>query len=81
MVVGTPGQDGLYERLDLFRQAWLGEFRATFGDMPKPVRPRITVSTTPGSQLAAARERLGRRIGELKKVSPDPPEDGVIERS
>ena len=81
VVVGTPGQGGLYERLDTFRQTWLGEFRTTFGDMPRPVRPRITVSTTPGSQLAAARERLGRRIGELKKASPDPPEDGVIERS
>lgn len=80
LVVGTPGDAGLYDRLDAFRGDWLVEFERTFGRMAKPVRPRITVSRTVGSDLAAARERLGRRIGELKKVSTDPPDDGVIER-
>ena len=79
-MVGTPGDAGLYDRLDAFRGDWLVEFERTFGRMAKPVRPRITVSRTVGSDLAAARERLGRRIGELKKVSTDPPDDGVIER-
>jgi GGDEF domain-containing protein len=80
VIVGAPGNDGLYDRLDAFRSDWLMEFEDRFGKMAKPVRPRITVSRTAGSELAAARERLGRRIGELKKVSLDPPDDGVIER-
>lgn len=80
VVIGIPGDTGLYDRLDAFRADWLDEFERTFGKMARPVRPRITVSRTSGSDLAAARERLGRRIGELKKVSIDPPEDGVIER-
>ena len=80
ILVGAPGDEGLYDRLDAFRGDWLAEFRSSFGDLSQPVRPRIIVSTTPGSELAAARERLGRRIGELKKASPNPPDDGVIER-
>ncbi len=81
IIVGTPGDEGLYDRLDAFREAWLAEFRLTFGSMPQPVRPRITVSRTIGLELGAARERLGRRIGELKKLVLDPPDDGVIERT
>jgi GGDEF domain-containing protein len=81
IVVGTPGDEGLYDRFDAFRAAWLAEFRRTFGSELKPVRPRITMTRTIGSELAAARERLGRRIGELKKLVPDPPDDGVIERT
>jgi GGDEF domain-containing protein len=81
VVIGTPGSDGLYERLDDFRAAWLDEFGRTFGHALKPVRPRITVTRTIGLELAAARERLGRRIGELKKLAPSPPDEGVIERS
>jgi GGDEF domain-containing protein len=81
ILVGAPGDEGLYDRLDVFRKHWLGEFQSSFGDLSQPVRPRITVSRTRGSELFAARERLGRRIGELKKASPDPPDDGVIELS
>jgi GGDEF domain-containing protein len=80
IVIGTPGDIGLFDRLDAFRQAWLTDFGAAFGASARPVRPRITVTRTPGAELAAARERLGRRIGELKKEVLDPPDDGVIER-
>ncbi len=81
VLVGTPGDTSLYERLDAFRSIWLAEFVHTFGREPNPVRPRITVSRSVGSELAAGRERLGRRIGEMKKLHEDPPPDGVIERS
>jgi GGDEF domain-containing protein len=81
IVIGAPGDSSLLDRLDAFRASWLAEFVATFGSEPNPVRPRITVSQGPGRELAAVRERLGRRIGEMKKLYEDPPRDGVIERS
>ncbi len=81
VLVGAPGDDTLYDRLDAFRTSWLAEFVATFGGSPTPVRPRITVTRTRGRELAAAREHLGRRIGALKKEVVDPPADGIIERS
>ncbi len=81
IVIGAPGDSSLFDRLDAFRTSWLAEFVATFGAEPNPVRPRITVSHGPGRDLALVRERLGRRIGEMKKLYEDPPRDGVIERS
>ncbi|MGH2463964.1 MAG: hypothetical protein ACRDGI_00740 [Candidatus Limnocylindrales bacterium] len=81
ILIGAPGDSNLLERLDAFRASWLAEFIATFGSEPNPVRPRITVSRCAGRDLAATRERLGRRIGEMKKIHEDPPADGVIERS
>jgi GGDEF domain-containing protein len=81
IVIGAPGDSNLLERLDAFRASWLSEFVATFGSEPNPVRPRITVSRCAGRDLAATRERLGRRIGEMKKIHENPPADGVIERS
>jgi GGDEF domain-containing protein len=82
VVVGTPGADGLEERLEVFRQAWLRAFREAFGDIRPPVRPRILVTRTVGRDLAHARELLGRDIGPFKKVAAnqDPPDDGVIAR-
>ena len=81
IVIGAPGDSNLLERLDTFRGMWLAEFIDTFGSEPNPVRPRITVSSSAGRELAAVRERLGRRIGEMKKIHEDPPANGVIERS
>jgi hypothetical protein len=81
ILIGAPGDSNLFERLDAFRTTWLAEFVATFGSEPNPVRPRITVSHGAGRDLAAVRERLGRRIGEMKKLYEDPPREGVIERS
>lgn len=81
IVIGAPGDASLYDRLDAFRSIWLAEFVHTFGREPDPVRPRITVARTPGRELASGRERLGRRIGEMKKLHESPPDDGVIERS
>ncbi len=81
IVIGAPGDASLFERLDEFRSSWLSEFVHIFGREPDPVRPRITVSRTSGRDLAAGRERLGRRIGEMKKLHENPPPDGVIERS
>jgi GGDEF domain-containing protein len=80
IVISAPGDTTLYERLDGFRATWLAEFVHTFGREPDPVRPRITVARTAGRDLAAGRERLGRRIGEMKKLHENPPADGVIER-
>ena len=82
ILVGAPGDEGLYDRLDAFRRRWLEEFRSSFGDLSQtgPAADH-RVDGRRGSELVAARERLGRRIGELKKASPDPPDDGVIERS
>ncbi len=81
VLIGAPGDTRLFDRLDSFRGAWLAEFVHTFGSEPAPVRPRITVTRSPGHELAAGRERLGRRIGEMKKIYESPPPDGVIERS
>ena len=81
ILIGAPGDSSLYERLDAFRATWLAEFIQTFGSEPNPVRPRITVSRSLGRELAAGRERLGRRIGDMKKIHENPPPDGVIERS
>ena len=81
IVIGAPGDSNLLERLDAFRGMWLAEFIDTFGSEPNPVRPRITVSSSTGRDLAAVRERLGRRIGEMKKIHESPPPNGVIERS
>ena len=81
IVIGAPGDSHLFERLEDFREEWLAEFIATFGPEPNPVRPRITVTKCAGRDLAATRERLGRRIGEMKKIHEVPPVDGVIERS
>jgi len=81
IIIGAPGDSRLCERLELFRSGWLAEFVATFGNEPNPVRPRITVTKSAGRDLAVTRERLGRRIGEMKKIHEDPPPDGVIERS
>ncbi len=81
VVISAPGDTTLYERLDTFRSTWLAEFVHTFGREPDPVRPRITVARGAGRDLAARREQLGRRIGEMKKLHENPPEDGVIERS
>ena len=81
ILIGAPGDSNLLGRLDEFRASWLAEFVATFGSGPDPVRPRITVSRCAGRDLAATRERLGRRIGEMKKIYEEPPADGVIERS
>ncbi len=80
ILIGAPGDSNLLERLDSFRTTWLAEFVATFGNEPNPVRPRITVTKCSGRELAATRERLGRRIGEMKKIYESPPSDGVIER-
>ncbi|MGH2511081.1 MAG: hypothetical protein ACRDGQ_00190 [Candidatus Limnocylindrales bacterium] len=81
IVIGAPGDTSLYERLDAFRDSWLAEFIHTFGREPEPVRPRITVARDVGAELALGRERLGRRIGEMKKLHPSPPPNGVIERT
>ncbi len=82
VVIGTPGSSGLYERLEIFRKAWLGWFRDRYVGVTPPVRPRILVTTTKGSELAAARERLGREIGPFKAApgNADPPDDGVQAR-
>jgi GGDEF domain-containing protein len=81
ILIGAPGDSSLFDLLDAFRKTWLAEFVRTFGPEPNPVRPRITVSRSVGRELAAGRERLGRRIGEMKKLHENPPRDGVIERS
>jgi hypothetical protein len=60
------------------RRAWPARFRARFGDAAAAVAPRIVVARTPAAALLAARERLGRAIGEVKHKSATPGPEGVL---
>jgi len=68
IVLSAPTRRGLAGDLDAFRQSWPRVFQTHFGADVPPVAPRIVVGTTPGRRLVAARETLGRRIGDLKGV-------------
>jgi GGDEF domain-containing protein len=76
LVVGAPTRRGLAEALDDFRRAWPARFRARFGE-GKPVASRILVTSGPGKDLRAMRERLGRSLAPLKSAQAPGP-DGVL---
>jgi GGDEF domain-containing protein len=76
LVVSAPTRTGLVQDLDDFRRVWPARFRARFADRT-PVASRILVSSGPGEELRAMRERLGRSLAPLKGAPP-PPAEGLL---
>jgi hypothetical protein len=58
---------------------WPATFHAKFGAEASPVLARALVTRCRGADVLAAREELGRAIGELKTVECDP-ELGILRR-
>ena len=59
--------------------AWPDRWAATFGALPIVV-PRIVLMTAAAGSLRAAREQLGRSIGILKTLAPEPGPRGALIR-
>lgn len=78
IVIGAPGHPALLAGIEAFREAWPRAFRAEFGSEVPEVVPRLLVTTTTGGGLMAARERLGRLVGEVKVAHPEPGSTGVL---
>ncbi len=78
VVIGAPGRPGFVDDVNAFRAAWPGTFTKAFGGDVPPVGPRILVTTASGGTLEAARERLGRLVGEVKQAHPEPGAEGVL---
>jgi hypothetical protein len=76
LVIGAPTRTGVAESLHAFRRGWPARFRARFGD-GTPVAARILVTSGPGRELRAMRERLGRSLAPLKGAQAPGPE-GVL---
>jgi GGDEF domain-containing protein len=80
IIVGPPDGGGLADELDAFRAQWPARFGDRFGPDVPLVLPRFVVTRGRASQLPDLRQRLGVRIGELKKtVEPDPVLGGSID--
>lgn len=77
LVVGAPTRTGLAEGLDEFRRAWPARFRARFGEGTS-VASRILVTSGPGKDLRAMRERLGQSLAPLKIAPPPGPESMLV---
>ncbi len=76
MIIGAPTRAGLADDLDAFRLAWCRVYASEFGGL-QTVAPRIVAMSTRGDRLAEARERLGRRVGEIKSVH-ETPREGLL---
>lgn len=79
LLVGTPGTDGLADRLASLSRDWPEIQRAAFPSLPV-VPIRAVVGREPAHALREARERQGVAIGSLKAAHPRPPDEGVIEQ-
>lgn len=78
IVVGAPLREGFVEDVRAFQAGWPAIFAATFGREVPAVAPRLLISTATGGSLDAARERLGRLVGEVKVAHPEPGSEGVL---
>ena len=76
MIIGAPTRAGLADDLDAFRLAWCRVYASEFGGL-QTVAPRIVAMSTRGDRLAEARERLGRRVGEIKSAH-ETPREGLL---
>lgn len=74
LLVGAPTFDGLPEAVERFRDRWPARFVERFGADAPVVRARVLVGECRGDRLVAAREVLGRAVGDLKhsEVTDDP---------
>jgi GGDEF domain-containing protein len=81
IILGPPDGHGLEDEIRAFCAAWPSAFRRRFGPEVPLVLPRFVIARTPAQALLDSRQRLGIRIGELKKtVEPDPNLGGSIDR-
>lgn len=79
LLLGAPQGRPLEDTVSTFQRTWPIKFRARFGDDAPPVLARTIVATSRGATILAAREALGRTIGELKTLACDP-ELGILRR-
>jgi GGDEF domain-containing protein len=71
LVVGAPTGTALGDAVEALRRRWPGSFERRFGRDAPPVASRVLVAHAAGRDLLAAREHLGRAVGELKHVDVD----------
>jgi GGDEF domain-containing protein len=79
LLLGAPGGESLERAIGNVQREWPARFHAKFGAEASPVLARALVTRCRGANVLAAREELGRAIGELKTVACDP-ELGVLRR-
>lgn len=79
LLLGAPQGAPLESVMHDLQRSWPAKFRARFGADASPVLARALVTTTRGGAIMAAREALGRAIGELKTAECDP-ELGILRR-
>lgn len=79
LLLGAPGGDALERAIGGIQRDWPARFHARFGAEASPVLARALVARSRGANVLAAREELGRAIGELKTVESDP-KLGILRR-
>jgi GGDEF domain-containing protein len=79
LLLSAPGGASLELVIGAVQRDWPGRFRAKFGAEASPVLARALVTRCRGADVLAAREELGRAIGELKTVECHP-ELGILRR-
>ena len=79
VLVGAPRRDAMDTHLQSLLDGWPARWAAAFGPLPI-VSPRIVVMAARAGQLRSAREQLGKAIGDLKALAPDPGPHGALLR-
>jgi len=79
VLVGAPRRGDFEPDLQRLLDAWPDRWAATFGALPIIV-PRIVLMAAAAGSLRAAREQLGRSIGVLKTLAPEPGPHGALVR-
>ena len=79
VLVGAPRRGAMDTDLQILLDTWPARWTATFGPLPV-VSPRIVVVAARAGDLRSARERLGKAIGDLKALAPDPGPHGALLR-
>jgi GGDEF domain-containing protein len=79
LLLGAPGGESLERVIGELQRDWPAVFHATFGAEASPVLARAVVGRCRGANVLAAREELGRAIGELKTVECHP-KLGILRR-
>jgi GGDEF domain-containing protein len=77
LVLGAPGNLNMLSKIKELQATWPARFREHFPDVTPLVLSRVVTCSAAGRELVAARESLGRAIGELKHAAVDP-EFGVL---
>jgi len=77
VLVGAPRRGDMDQDLQLLLDGWPARWASTFGSLPV-VSPRIVVMAARAGRLRLAREKLGKAIGDLKALAPDPGPKGAL---